>query len=268
MSDLSVPVILTTGSQVYWKDHSPSTIPIQFLYFLLTHSCFNTPDPHHPHSTRPWVTWSFQFRLFFICDLLSIKVLGCTEVSLIMHLCFSDCLLSFSFIVWVRMTLPMCLSLDVCVWVRNSSLHNKNFAFSPQQKAAPLLYYTSVLISTKITTIFSLWDPYWTWLRCLTKLKDQDCLWAQHISWSLVLPPSWNHGMFASPLGAPATSQFHIGFLCGSVLNNAPNLFEAIVLKLELPDFIIKFLLFLFNIKLRNLCEWVLQDVWGICACD
>ena len=34
---------------------------------------------------------------------------------LIMHLCFSDCLLSFSFIVWVRMTLPMCLSFDVCV---------------------------------------------------------------------------------------------------------------------------------------------------------
>ena len=28
-------------------------------------------------------------------------------------------------------------------------------------KVAPLLYYTSVLISTKITTIFSLWDPYW-----------------------------------------------------------------------------------------------------------
>ena len=25
--------------------------PIQFLYFLLIHYCFNTPDPHHPHST-------------------------------------------------------------------------------------------------------------------------------------------------------------------------------------------------------------------------
>ena len=49
--DLSAPGILTTRSQVYWKDHSPSTIPVQFLYFLLTHSCFNTPDPHHPCST-------------------------------------------------------------------------------------------------------------------------------------------------------------------------------------------------------------------------
>ena len=27
--------------------------PIQSLYFLLIHSCFNTPDPHHPHSTWP-----------------------------------------------------------------------------------------------------------------------------------------------------------------------------------------------------------------------
>ena len=63
-----------------------------------------------------------------------IVMLGCTEVSLIMHLCFSDCLLSFSFIVWVRMTLPMCLSFDVCVWVWNSSLHNKNFTFSPQHE--------------------------------------------------------------------------------------------------------------------------------------
>ena len=61
-----------------------------------------------------------------------IPMLGCTEVSLIMHLCFSDCLLSFSFNVWVRMTLPIWLSFDVCVWVWNSSLHNKNFAFLPQ----------------------------------------------------------------------------------------------------------------------------------------
>ena len=37
------------------------------------------------------------------------NVSGCTEVSLIMHLCFSDCLLSFSFIVWVRMTLVGCI---------------------------------------------------------------------------------------------------------------------------------------------------------------
>ena len=69
-----------------------------------------------------WSFWSFV-RWF------SMILLGCTEVSLIMHLCFSDCLLNFSFIVWVRMTLPMCLSFDVCVWVRNSSLHNKNFTF-------------------------------------------------------------------------------------------------------------------------------------------
>ena len=46
--DPLAPVILATGSQVYWKDHSPSTVPIQFLHFLLTHSCFNTPGPHHP----------------------------------------------------------------------------------------------------------------------------------------------------------------------------------------------------------------------------
>ena len=41
--DLSAPIILATRSQVYWKDHSPSTGPIQSLYFLRTHSCFNTP---------------------------------------------------------------------------------------------------------------------------------------------------------------------------------------------------------------------------------
>ena len=46
-----------------------------------------------------------------------VQLLGWTKVSLIMHLCFSDCLLSFSFNVWVRMTLPMCLSFNVCVWV-------------------------------------------------------------------------------------------------------------------------------------------------------
>ena len=102
-------------NQVYWKDHSPSAVPIQFLYFLLTHSCFNTPDPHHPCSTWPWVTWSFWSRLLFICDLLSIK-------------------------------------------------------------AAPLLYYTSVLILTKITTVLFFQDPYWTRLRGLMKFKDWDCL--------------------------------------------------------------------------------------------
>ena len=42
---------LVTGSGPYLKDHSPSAVPIQFLYFLLTCSCFNTPDPHHPCST-------------------------------------------------------------------------------------------------------------------------------------------------------------------------------------------------------------------------
>ena len=45
-------------------------------------------------------------------------LLGCTEVSLIMHLSFPDCLLSFPFVVWVRMTLPMCFCFDVGVWVR------------------------------------------------------------------------------------------------------------------------------------------------------
>ena len=131
---------------VYWKDHSPSTVPIKFLYFLLTCSCFNTPDPHHPCSTWPWVTWSFWSRLLFICDLLSIK-------------------------------------------------------------AAPLLYYTSVLILTKITTILFFQDPYWTQLRGLMKLKDWDYLQAQRISWSLVLPPGWNHRTLTSPPEAPATSQ-------------------------------------------------------------
>ena len=56
--------------------------------------------------------WNDNIPISMICNM---TVLGCTEVSLIMHLCFSDCLLSFSFNVWVRMTLPMCLSFDVCV---------------------------------------------------------------------------------------------------------------------------------------------------------
>ena len=85
-------------------------------------------------------------------------------------------------------------------------------------KAALLLYYIPVLISTKITIIFSLWGPYWTQPRGLTKLKDQDYLWVQPIGWSLVLPSGWNHRTFASPPEAPAT-QFCIRFPCGSVLN-------------------------------------------------
>ena len=39
---------LATGSQLYRKDHSPSLVSIYFLPLLLTHPCFNTPDPHHP----------------------------------------------------------------------------------------------------------------------------------------------------------------------------------------------------------------------------
>ena len=69
-------------------------------------------------------------------------------------------------------------------------------------KAALLLYYTSVLILTKITTISSLWDPHCTWPKGLMKLKDWDCLWAQHTSWSLVLPPSRSHGNVHIPLGS------------------------------------------------------------------
>ena len=76
----------------------------------------------------------------------------------------------------------------------------------PSIKATPFLYYTSVLISTKITTIFSLWDPHCTRPRGLTKLKDWDCLQAQHTSWSLVLLPSRSHGTFASPSEALAMS--------------------------------------------------------------
>ena len=39
-----------------------------------------------------------------------------------------------------RMTFSMCFSFDVYVLVRNSSLHNKNFAFSPQQVMGPGLH--------------------------------------------------------------------------------------------------------------------------------
>ena len=99
-------------------------------------------------------------------------------------------------------------------WFRLLFIHDL-----PSIKAAPFLYYTSVLISTKITTVLSLWDSYWTRPRGLMKLKDWDYLQAQHTSWSLVLPYGRNHGTFTSPSEAPATSQFHIGFLCGSVLN-------------------------------------------------
>ena len=88
----------------------------------------------------------------------------------------------------------------------------------PSIKAAPFLYYTLVLISTKITAL-SLWDPSKHQPKGLKKLKDWDYLWAQHISWSLVLLSGQNHGMFASPSEVPATSWFHIGFQCGSVLN-------------------------------------------------
>ena len=68
-------------------------------------------------------------------------------------------------------------------------------------KVAPLLYYTPVLILTKVITILSLWDLYNTWLKGLMKLKDWDYLQVQHISWSLVLPPGQNHGAL-NPLGS------------------------------------------------------------------
>ena len=35
---------LATGSQLCWKDRSPSSVPL----FLLTCPCFNTPDSYHP----------------------------------------------------------------------------------------------------------------------------------------------------------------------------------------------------------------------------
>ena len=41
----------------------------------------------------------------------------------------------------------------------------------------------------------------------------------QHISWSLVLLSSWNHGKLLYPSEALATSRFHIRFPCGPVLN-------------------------------------------------
>ena len=68
---------------------------------------------------------------------LATHMLGCTEVSLIMHLYFFDCLLSFSFIVWVRMTLPMCLSFDaeleIAPYIIRTSL------FSPQQNEPAII---------------------------------------------------------------------------------------------------------------------------------
>ena len=39
------------------------------------------------------------------------------------------------------MTLPICLSFDVCVWVWNSSLHNKNFTFLPQHVRPTIVTY-------------------------------------------------------------------------------------------------------------------------------
>ena len=90
----------------------------------------------------------------------------------------------------------------------------------PSIKAIPFLSYTSVLISTKITTALSLWDPSKHQLKGLNKLKDWDYLWVQHISWSLVLLSGQNHGTFTSPSEVPATSQFCIRFQCGSVLNS------------------------------------------------
>ena len=90
----------------------------------------------------------------------------------------------------------------------------------PSIKAIPFLSYTSVLISTKITTALSLWDPSKHQLKGLKKLKDWDYLWVQHISWSLVLLSGQNHGTFTSPSEVPATSQFCISFQCGSVLNS------------------------------------------------
>ena len=50
---LLAPCTLVTRSQVYWRDHSPSTVSIQFLPLLLTCPCFNTPDPHHPRLLDP-----------------------------------------------------------------------------------------------------------------------------------------------------------------------------------------------------------------------
>ena len=85
-------------------------------------------------------------------------------------------------------------------------------------------------------TFFSFWDPNWTRLRGLTKLKDQDYLWAQHISWSLVLPPGQNNGTFISPSGAPATSWFCIRFPCGSVLNSLEHLRAALSHDIILRD--------------------------------
>ena len=51
------------------------------------------------------------------------------------------------------------------------------------------------------------------------KLKDWDYLQMQHISWSLVLLLSWNHGTLHPPQKHKLRAKFCIGSLCGSVLN-------------------------------------------------
>ena len=74
-------------------------------------------------------------------------------------------------------------------------------------KATLFLYYTSVLISTKIIDhLLPLRSPLF-WPQGLMKLKDRDCPRAQHISWSLVLPPGQNHRTFTFPSEALATSR-------------------------------------------------------------
>ena len=99
--------------------------------------------------------------------------------------------------------IPVYLTLGHVIFLFRTIIHPWPFSI----KATLFLYYSSVLISTKIIYhLLPLRSPLF-WPRRLMKLKDQDCPWAQHISWSLVLPPGQNHGTSASPLEALAMSQ-------------------------------------------------------------
>ena len=90
-------------------------------------------------------------------------------------------------------------------------------------KAALFLYYTSVLISTKIPTVLSLQDFYWHLTKrsyeiegprlpagATHKLKPSPSTW----------PEPWS---VASPQKCQLHPGFCIRFLCGSVLNSQPS---------------------------------------------
>ena len=84
------------------------------------------------------------------------------------------------------MTLPMCLSFDVCVWVWNSSLHNKNFAFY----------------------INRLWAPAFICRHLLNKLYCIYLLSKASINIHQLIPDQPPSGPPSSTLTTPPTSHF------------------------------------------------------------